>query len=108
MKAWLRILGLSVLISVGGPAIGGGDTVPFSSVAFAQATPQGLTKLEDKVNDIANLIRRVLIVFVGLGVVFAGWRFIQGDPHAWRYTLGVVLGATLIFASGEILTWLQS
>jgi hypothetical protein len=76
-------------------------------VAYAQSTPEGLSKLESKVNDIALLITKILYVFVGVGVLFCGFRFISGDPHAWRYTIGVVLGATIIFASGEILAWLQ-
>jgi type IV secretory pathway VirB2 component (pilin) len=75
--------------------------------AYAQSTPEGLSKLESKVNDIAQLITKILYVFVGLGILFCGFRFIQGDPHAWKYTITVVVGATIIFASGEILTWLQ-
>jgi type IV secretory pathway VirB2 component (pilin) len=74
---------------------------------LAQGAPQGLSKLETKMNDVAALVTRILYIFVGLGILFCGFRFVQGDPHAWRYTLTVVVGACIIFASGEILSWLQ-
>src|SRR5215813_4859921 len=89
-------------------ATGASSTAPeIESVAYAQSTPEGLSKLESKVTDIAALITKILYIFVGLGILFCGFRFIQGDPHAWKYTITVVVGATIIFASGEILTWLQ-
>lgn len=75
--------------------------------AHAQNVPEGLNKLEEKLNDVQALIRRVLYVFVGIGIAFCGFRFVQGDPHAWKFTMMVVVGATIVFASGEILTWLE-
>jgi type IV secretory pathway VirB2 component (pilin) len=109
MAKIIRIVTLLVILAAGALASGalspqGGGV---GRVAHAQTAPAGLSALENKVNDIAALIRRILYVFVGVGILFCGFRFIQGDPHAWRYTLTVVVGATIIFASGEILTWLQ-
>jgi type IV secretory pathway VirB2 component (pilin) len=80
---------------------------PSLSVSQAQAQT-GLTRLEDKVSEVADIVRKVLYVVVGIGVLFVGFRFLQGDPNAWRYTMMFVLGATIIFSAGEVLEWLQS
>jgi type IV secretory pathway VirB2 component (pilin) len=109
MIRFARILFLALAVGVGSLAASAISNSPVAAggTAYAQSTPEGLSKLESKVNDIAQLITKILYVFVGLGILFCGFRFIQGDPHAWKYTITVVVGATIIFASGEILTWLQ-
>jgi type IV secretory pathway VirB2 component (pilin) len=107
MSSLARGLLLSLVLGVASVATPRLAGMSIENAAYAQSTPEGLSKLESKVNDIAALITKILYVFVGLGILFCGFRFIQGDPHAWRYTLTVVVGATIIFASGEILTWLQ-
>ena len=40
--------------------------------------------------------------------MFVGLKMIQGDPNAWRYAMGVIIGAAIVFGSGEIVSWLQS
>jgi type IV secretory pathway VirB2 component (pilin) len=104
----IRITVLMLVFGAGALATSASSLAPqIERAAYAQSTPEGLSKLESKVTDIAQLITKILYVFVGLGVLFCGFRFIQGDPNAWKYTITVVVGATIIFGSGEILTWLQ-
>lgn len=85
----------------------GNDTAGLTSVAHAQGIPGGLSKLEEKANDLQTLIQRILFVFTGIGIAFCGFRFITGDPHAWKYTLTVIVGATIVFTAGELMQWLQ-
>jgi len=110
MVRWIGIvvcvLGIWVLgAGLEAPRSAGWDG-PWVGVAHAQNTQ--LQRLETKVNDVAELIRRVLYVFVGIGVLFVGLKFVQGDPNAWRYAMGVIIGAAIVFGSGEIVSWLQS
>lgn len=80
----------------------------FEGVAHAQSTPQGLSKIEEKIGDVASLLEKVAVVFVVIGVLFVGIKFVQGDPHAWRLGMGVVVGAAVIFSASEIARWLQT
>lgn len=110
-NATIRILGLVFFLSLGSLALSAAlPELPdplATPAAFAQSVPDGLSKLEQKANDVQVLVRKVLYVFVGIGIAFCGFRFIQGDPHAWRHTMTMIIGATIIFAAAEILAWLE-
>ena len=96
---WLRavIFGLVVgLVLV--PAV-------VERAAYAQA---GLDKIEQKVQDVSDLVSKVLVVVVVIGAMFVGFRFIQGDPNTWKYAMMFVLGATIIFSAQALMQWLKS
>ena len=76
-----------------------------SSEAFAQA---GLDRIEQKVQDVQDLVSKVLVVIVVIGAMFVGFRFIQGDPHTWKYAMMFVLGATIIFSAQALMQWLKT
>lgn len=107
---WIRTLFFVVALGGSGLVLGAIELdagALFGSTAYAQSTPQGLTKIEEKIGDVAGLLEKVAIVFVVIGVLFVGIKFVQGDPHAWRLGMGVVVGAAVIFSASEIASWLQ-
>ena len=97
MKRWIHALIFGLLLGVAVPAI-----VP--SDAYAQA---GLDRIEQKVQDLQELVSKVLVVVVVIGAMFVGFRFIQGDPHTWKYAMMFVLGATIIFSAQALMQWLK-
>src|SRR5215472_6923305 len=96
---WLTVTTFSV-----GAAIEA-DVAP--SVAMAQS-PTSIGKIESKLEGIRQLLLRLGYIGVGIAVLVVGSKFLQGDPHAWRYTMFTVLGAAIIFGSAEVVTWLQN
>jgi type IV secretory pathway VirB2 component (pilin) len=97
MRKWIQALMFGLLLGVAAPAI-------VSSEAYAQA---GLDRIEQKVQDLQDLISKVLVVVVVIGAMFVGFRFIQGDPHTWKYAMMFVLGATIIFSAQALMQWLK-
>ena len=73
--------------------------------AYAQA---GLDRIEQKVQDLQDLVSKVLVVVVVIGAMFVGFRFIQGDPNTWKYAMMFVLGATIIFSAQALMQWLKA
>lgn len=73
--------------------------------APAQAQ-SGLQTFERKAKEVAKTLERVLAVGVLVGLGFLGFRFIQGDPQAWRYAMYWALGAIIIFTAKEIVRWI--
>ena len=82
-EGWLRAAILGLLL---GCRAGAG---PSSGEAYAQA---GLDEIEQKVQDVSDLVSKVLVVVVVIGAMFVGFRFIQGDPNTWKYAMMFVLG----------------
>jgi len=64
--------------------------------------------LTSKVEAIRTTFRTIAGVIVGIGAIWCGLKFIKGDQDAWNYTWKFLLGASIIFASGEIIAWLKS
>ena len=96
---WIRSAILGVLLGfVLAPVVANGE-------AYAQA---GLDKIEQKVQDVSDLVSKVLVVVVVIGAMFVGFRFIQGDPNTWKYAMMFVLGATIIFSAQALMQWLKS
>ena len=98
MKRWMYALILWLLLGFVVPA-----AVP--SEALAQA---GLDRIEQKVQDLQDLVSKVLVVVVVIGAMFVGFRFIQGDPNTWKYAMMFVLGATIIFSAQALMQWLKT
>jgi type IV secretory pathway VirB2 component (pilin) len=98
MRRWVYALLFGVVLGVVVPAA-------LSSDAFAQA---GLDRIEQKVQDLQDLVSKVLVVVVVIGAMFVGFRFIQGDPNTWKYAMMFVLGATIIFSAQALMQWLKS
>jgi type IV secretory pathway VirB2 component (pilin) len=79
------------------------------AVAMAQASaapPVG--RLENKLAGVKTLLDRIGVIGIGIAVLFVGFKFLTGDPHAWRFAVFTVIGAAIIFGSAEMVTWLQS
>ena len=98
MKRWMHALVFGLLLGALSPALAPSD-------AFAQA---GLDRIEQKVQDLQELISKVLVVVVVIGAMFVGFRFIQGDPNTWKYAMMFVLGATIIFSAQALMQWLKA
>jgi type IV secretory pathway VirB2 component (pilin) len=75
--------------------------------ALAQA-PGSIGRIETKLQGLEQFLQRLGIIGVGIGVLVVGVKFLSGDPHAWRYAMLTVLGASIIFGSAEVVTWLQN
>jgi len=75
--------------------------------AYAQAAG-GLGRIESKVSELAQMIQRVLQVFVIVAIAFVGFKFIQGDPNAWKMAMMAIVGAVIIYGASELVTWLST
>ena len=98
MKKSIHVLLLGLALAILVPAL-----VPHD--AYAQA---GLDRIEQKVQDLQDLVSKVLVVVVVIGAMFVGFRFIQGDPNTWKYAMMFVLGATIIFSAQALMQWLKA
>ena len=76
------------------------------SAAYAQSAP--LDKLEEKVEDIKQAIFTIATVLVLVALVFAGVRFLQGDPNSWRYLVYVFISVLIVYGGTEIVEWLKA
>ena len=92
-----------VLSSAGVGVLSGVGVLAIPTPARAQS---GLQAFERKAKEIARTLERVLAVGVLVGLGFLGFRFIQGDPQAWRYAMYWALGAIIIFTAKEIVKWI--
>ena len=98
MRRWWCASVLALVLGIVVPAF-------FPVDAYAQA---GLDRIEQKVQDLQDLISKVLVVVVVIGAMFVGFRFIQGDPQTWKYAMMFVLGATIIFSAQALMQWLKA
>ena len=64
--------------------------------------------IKDKVEAISTAFSAIAAVIVGIGAIWCGLKFIKGDQDSWVYTWKFLLGATIVFTSGQIVTWLQT
>jgi type IV secretory pathway VirB2 component (pilin) len=98
VRRWWYAIILGLLLGIAVPA-------SLTPEAYAQA---GLDRIEQKVQDLQDLVSKVLVVVVVIGAMFVGFRFIQGDPHTWKYAMMFVLGATIIFSAQALMQWLKA
>jgi type IV secretory pathway VirB2 component (pilin) len=76
-------------------------------LALADAgTPAGLGSITTKMEQIRSLCRVCAGIIVGIGAIWSGVKFIKGDHDSWGYVWKFGLGAVLVFAAGDIVTWL--
>ena len=78
-----------------------------SAMAFAGGdVPSGLGSITGKMEQIRSLCRVCAGIIVGIGAIWSGVKFIKGDQDSWGYIWKFGLGAVLVFAAGDIVTWL--
>jgi len=80
--------------------------VMIATDAFAQGVPSGLASITDKMDQIKTLCRVMAGIIVGIGAIWCGVKFVKGDHDSWAYVWKFGLGAVMVFASGDIVTWL--
>jgi hypothetical protein len=76
------------------------------ALALADGAPAGLNSIASKMEQIRTLCRVCAGIIVGIGAIWSGVKFIKGDQDSWGYVWKFGLGAVLVFAAGDIVTWL--
>ena len=72
------------------------------------AWAEGIDALTSKVEAIQVTFRTIAGLIVGIGAIWCGLKFVKGDQDAWSYTWKFLLGGVIVFASGEIVAWMQT
>ena len=73
---------------------------------LAYALPGGLASIEGKAGEIETLVVALAAIIVAIGAVWCGIKFIKGDQDSWGYVWKFALGAILVYAAPDIVTWI--
>ena len=74
---------------------------------LAYALPPGLGSIEGKAGEIETLVVALAAIIVAIGAVWCGIKFIKGDQDSWGYVWKFALGAILVYAAPDIVTWIS-
>ena len=74
---------------------------------LAYALPGGLASIEGKASEIETLVVALAAIIVAIGAVWCGIKFIKGDQDSWGYVWKFALGAILVYAAPDIVTWIS-
>jgi len=75
-------------------------------LAVLLAPALGFANVEEKINEVTSLVETIARGVAGtlllVGIIITGLKFSKGDPDAQGALVKWVIGAALIFASGEL------